>query len=75
MPTAPDYDYNGYDEYTVVPIRAQTFEEFNRLCDEREAAEAAQAATPKPKASGLGALFSQNSCSLPLCPDERRRPK
>ena len=87
-PTAPiyqSYDYQAEDEYVEIPLRVhETFEEFNQRCDEQEAAlrAAAQAAAPKPKASGLGALFNRSSRSrqtlptsvLSQYPDERRRP-
>ena len=85
-PVYPSYDYQAEDEYVEIPLREhETFEEFNRRCDEQEAAlrAAAQAAAPKPKASGLGALFNRSSRSrqtlpasvLSQYPDERRQPK
>ena len=81
----PSYDYQAEDTYIEIPLREpETFEEYNRRCDKQEAAlrAAAEAAAPKPKASGLGALFSQSSRSrqtlpasvLSQYPDKRRRP-
>ena len=84
-PIYPSYNYQAEDKYVEIPLREPgTFKEYNQRCDEQEAAlqAAAQAATPKPKASGLGALFSQSSRSRQTLPasvlsqylDERRRP-
>ena len=76
-PTAPaylSYDYQAKDEYVEIPLREPdpilTFEEYNRRCDEQEAAirAAAQAAAPKPKASGLGALYCPSSRSRQTLP-------